>query len=555
MKTTLESAVRAAKKAIRDEARAEKAAQAIARAEAQGRPVFSLGDNVEVARKLLERIAGDTAYDEGGLYHYDKDEGLWRLVERSEASRIVMSFSSSPLVNGALLKVNSTKPAIEMAEDLAAIPGFFAEAPAGLAFENTFLELVGGRFVPRRPDPTHRVRVRYAFDYDPNAGCPQFLKFLEQILTPPADHEGPVPVNHEARREFAEEYRARLAFLQEYLGLSLLGKAPQYAGKALILLGEGANGKSTFLEIVKATFPTGTVTGVAPHRWLNEKHAALLVGRLLNIVGELPSRELHESAEYKSAVTGDADMLCRNPYERSFTFRAICGHIFAANQMLASGDGSHGFFRRNAVIPFERTFLEAEQDKELAQRIIETELGGVLNWLLEGAQRALTRGKICAAPRSSTKIVDDWQAKSDPVRYWVLRHCQGVLDPAHLSCDASYQRSVELLFGDYKQWAEGDGRRQISLSTFAERLTKVTKDLAQSDLQGRTKFFGPLERTFGDDEEPLEDAPWRSWKARPCTDVWLQQVARDGRRRVNGRRCVMLPRRSAAVVFLAASRR
>ena len=50
---------------------------------------------------------------------------------------------------------------------------------------------------------------------------------------------------------------------------------------------------------------------------------------------------------------------------------------------------THAFFRRFLIIPFEVTIPEEEQDKSLAQTIIDSELPGVLNRVLEGLRRLL----------------------------------------------------------------------------------------------------------------------------------------------------------------------
>ncbi|OGV31935.1 MAG: hypothetical protein A3E88_07330 [Legionellales bacterium RIFCSPHIGHO2_12_FULL_35_11] len=46
------------------------------------------------------------------------------------------------------------------------------------------------------------------------------------------------------------------------------------------------------------------------------------------------------------------------------------------------------YFRRFLIIPFQVTIPEAEQDKQLAQKIIKSELSGVFNWVLQGLDSA-----------------------------------------------------------------------------------------------------------------------------------------------------------------------
>ena len=60
--------------------------------------------------------------------------------------------------------------------------------------------------------------------------------------------------------------------------------------KAILLLGDGANGKSTYLRAVLAFIGKGNSTAVSLHKLENDRFsAARLVGRLANICPDLPS--------------------------------------------------------------------------------------------------------------------------------------------------------------------------------------------------------------------------------------------------------------------------
>ena len=52
-------------------------------------------------------------------------------------------------------------------------------------------------------------------------------------------------------------------------------------------------------------------------------------------------------------------------------------------------DLSGGMVRRLMVVPFERTFVEAEQDRTLFTRIRDTELSGILNRAVAGLDRSV----------------------------------------------------------------------------------------------------------------------------------------------------------------------
>lgn len=55
---------------------------------------------------------------------------------------------------------------------------------------------------------------------------------------------------------------------------------------------------------------------------------------------------------------------------------------------------SNAYFRRFLIIPFDVIIPENEQDRGLAYKIIEKELPGVLNWVLEGLKRLTVNHKF-----------------------------------------------------------------------------------------------------------------------------------------------------------------
>ncbi len=63
--------------------------------------------------------------------------------------------------------------------------------------------------------------------------------------------------------------------------------------------------------------------------------------------------------------------------------------MFNCNELPKEVEHTNAFFRRFLIIKFDVTIPEANQDKNLSKNIIETELSGVFNWILEGLDRLL----------------------------------------------------------------------------------------------------------------------------------------------------------------------
>ena len=69
--------------------------------------------------------------------------------------------------------------------------------------------------------------------------------------------------------------------------------------------------------------------------------------------------------------------------------------IFNCDSLPSEVEQTLGFYRRWLIIYFDQIIPEKEQDKQLAKKIIESELSGVFNWVLEGLERLLEQKNAC----------------------------------------------------------------------------------------------------------------------------------------------------------------
>ena len=150
----------------------------------------------------------------------------------------------------------------------------------------------------------------------------------------------------------------------QFVGACLLGIAWRYQ-KCIVLIGEGANGKSTLIDILRALFEASKVAAIPPNKLTDQYYVAELVGKVINLCAETPKSELRDSDKFKSVVTGDWTS-GRAPYKPVAHFQPIAGHMFGCNTLPGTDDQSKGFWRRFVVVTFNRVFAEHEQSKTLS---------------------------------------------------------------------------------------------------------------------------------------------------------------------------------------------
>jgi putative DNA primase/helicase len=216
----------------------------------------------------------------------------------------------------------------------------------------------------------------------------------------------------------------------------------------------------------------------------NEYSRARLDGALINIVPDMPLREVMESGAFKQAVAGDT-MSAREPYKPEFSFTPIAGHVMSVNHLPKVADDSWGFRRRFLTVPFTVTIPEERQDQGLAGRIIDQELEGVVNLCIEAFRLLLEERKYTTA-NSERQLLTEWIYDGDIVSQWVTalddKECRLT---SFEGKDETFDNWVAAsrLYAAYADWCKtnnfkpfGSNKWATKLATFSRCTYKKTRD-------------------------------------------------------------------------------
>ena len=250
---------------------------------------------------------------------------------------------------------------------------------------------------PHSPDFLSPVQIPVT--YDPQARCPAWGKFVAEVF--PEDAEA-----------IAWEVPAWLMTPDTSIQ------------KAVLLTGDGSNGKSTYLRAVLSFIGRRNASAVSLHKLENDRFSvARLVGRLANICPDLPSTDLVSTSVFK-AITGGDMLMAEYKFQDSFEFVPYARLVFSANHPPKSQDASPAFFRRWVVVPFERTFKDGAPGTIPADRLDAmladpAELSGVLNKALFALEALRKRG--FSESESIRRAMDDFRMTTDPLAVWLDR--------------------------------------------------------------------------------------------------------------------------------------
>ncbi len=331
----------------------------------------------------------------------------------------------------------------------------FEETQEGLFnFSNGVYSILDQKLFPH--DKKYPFRHTLPCDHDSSATAPKFTQFLKEVTG---------------------ERQELINILQEFMGYVIAG-GPCIHHSALTLLGDGANGKSTFVEVLRAL--VGTAASSLSIKDLNDPQKLLAVdGKILNIAEENSKDSFNDTALIKNMI-GGGKVWAKQLYSQPFEFRNRAKFILLMNELPRNYDHSNGFYRRLLIVPFDAKFNKhTGVDKGMAVKLIE-ELPGIFNFALEGYLRLQTQGDFTES-KISQELVDDYSLESDHIQGWLK-------DETRILVSEGVKTLKTSLYKSYKAYCEENGVYRVEASNrFFPRLKTLFKQMNVSWKESRPR--------------------------------------------------------------------
>lgn len=271
-----------------------------------------------------------------------------------------------------------------------------------LGVRNGVVDLRTGTLLP--PDPTYRITLVTGCDFIPSARCPLFEQTVREVFSDDTDLS---------------------RFFMRTIGYSVMGNPTEDV--MFIPFGNGANGKSTVLGVIRKTFG-GYARSAEATSFVSDGKSGNAGGAREDLVRLRASRfvyvnepdensELREGA-VKSMTGGDA-ITARGVYSKdSVEITPTWVVYMPTNHKPIIKGGDNGIWRRMGLIPFERNF-EADptipKDPKREEKLL-LEMPGVLALIVRSAlayqKDGLTQPKTVRAARESYRsqmdLLSEW---------------------------------------------------------------------------------------------------------------------------------------------------
>ena len=368
-------------------------------------------------------------------------------------------------------------------------PGALDADPDLFCVANGTLELrrQGLRFRPHnRADLITRISP---VAYDAQATAPKFRAFLARV----------------------QPGKDRSVFLQIFFGYGLTGETGEQV--MAMLIGKGANGKSTLLNCVAGV--QGDYSMHAPvESFLYQERGgggdkaspdlARLPGSRLVLTSE-PEIGARLSESRVKAVTGGERMTVRRLHKDFFEFDPAFKLVLSCNSKPTIRGSDDGIWRRILIVPFDVQIPEGERVKDIHKMLLAEEASGILNWLLDGWR--LWREGGLVAPADVKAAAEEYRRDSDPIGEFLA----AVTEVGHDHNGRAFEVQAAILYRCYAIWSKDSAADPISNTLFGLRMgdrgIRKTKKKSGAFYEGMMLNSDWIKRLENEKNPPPGDAP------------------------------------------------
>lgn len=404
-------------------------------------------------REILIRYPYLKKNEIGLVFNYQ--DGVYKMMTDLELSDLILNGLYDDMLWGYRTKRNVSD---KVACLLSIIPPLVITPDKGwiMNLKNGLLNIYTRELMPHTPNFVSLIQSPVS--YDPEAKCPEWEKCVDAWM------EG-------------EEKAEKTRLIKQFSGYCLTSS--MYYDKALFLVGDGGNGKSTFVDTIAMVIGPDSTSHIDLESLYGQYGMKGLIGKRLNVIEEVHGN-YYQSNKLKKLISGE-EVTIDIKYKDQFTFRPQAKFIFAVNLMPRVDDTSTATERRICAIHFKNNF---RNNPNTALRssvgLLAKELPGILNWMLDGAQDLAEMGKFVIT-EEQTQMLAEYRQENSSVEGFIAE-CVEMEEGAEVT--------VRDLYDEYKAYCQKDGRKFKGNIVFTKEMRAYGTRYGGFDFEERKSGHG-----------------------------------------------------------------
>lgn len=332
-----------------------------------------------------------------------------------------------------------------------------------IAFNNGIYNIFDDKMESFNPD--YIITNKIPWDYNPNA----YSELMDNTLN-----------------QFACNDTETRKLIEEVVGYTLFPK--NELGKGFIIVGDKANGKSTFLKLLVYMIGENNYSSISLDDIINSRFRVYEVaGKLLNIGDDIGNGYIPEAETLRKLITGDvitAEQKGKNPIQ----FFCFAKFIFSANDIPRIKDPTGATARRIIIIPFKNKFdastsnydpyfLDKAKTRESMEYLIKVGIAGL---------KRVIKNKGFSETEETKELLKEFNKNNNPVLEYIdflendheptitleqLINQYSCMDILNSVYGFPYKESLK----GFNEWATDNGHQKISIAKFKDYMCNQFK--------------------------------------------------------------------------------
>lgn len=310
-----------------------------------------------------------------------------------------------------------------------------------IGFQNGIYDLATGQMVEFSPNTI--ITNKIPWEYDPGA----YSELADKTLN-----------------KLACGDKAIRALLEECIGYCFYRR--NELSKAFILTGEKANGKSTFLDMVRNVLGEENCSALDLAELDERFSVATLGGRLANIGDDISDEFMQGKsvAMFKKIVSGNEIKAEIKNDPNIFFMRPYVKLLFSANNIPRMKDKTGAVLRRLVIVPFNAKFSKDDPDYDpyIIYKLREPEVMRYLCKLgVEGLRRVI-ENKAFTTSKKVEKELEEYEVSNNPILLFLQ----------DMEISQIINQPTKDVHKAYRVFCLENGFSEMTLTTFSKELNR-----------------------------------------------------------------------------------
>ena len=436
-------------------------------------------DNIYEEHKLLYN-------EKTGFYEFGR-KGIWEHKDDTEIQAYISREYGRNVTGGKLTSTLKVLKADERIYSDDPIKKFNKRACVVFLNGTLYIDMKTGqtKFLENCFREEDYVTVRLPYCYNSNADCKNWKKFIKEVT---GNNIGSQKV------------------LQEFSGY-VLSPNCKYQ-KALMLKGEGSNGKGVFTNTISAVLGGtgdgfgGYISAVEPSRFSKDFRLMPFKDSWLNISTEAETDLRGGEGVFKKIVAGEI-LEDSHKHKDPFPFKTRTKLAIACNAFPQVQDTTEGFMRRWLIVNFPMHYVETNRvqpnsndrpiDRHLEEKLM-SELPGIFNWMIEGLQRLIQQDAFTET-EENRKLVHEFMRANNHL----LTFAEDNIKDFEGKTVQRYE-----VFNNYRGWAEKNSTIPLPANRFYSNLKGILGNLGVKFVEYGRKWTFEFPENFVSEKVPSE---------------------------------------------------